>query len=67
MPSRVTLKLVNGMHKGKIMNNDSLTSLCGPFCAYTVFIEPADDTTCYSSNNDVTGSEDIGYLAFKWY
>ena len=31
---------------------------------YKVFIEPTDDTACYSSNNDVTGSEDIGHLAF---
>ena len=66
MPSNVKLKLVNGMHKCKIMNNDPLTSfrlfdVGHSMWAYTVFIEQTDDTACYSSNNDVTGSEDIGH------
>ena len=43
------------MHKCTIMNNDPLTS----FRLFDV-AELIDDTTCYSSNNDVTGS---GYWA----
>ena len=34
------------------------------FCAYTVFTEPRDDTAFYSSNNDITGSVEIGHLPF---
>ena len=34
------------------------------FCAYTVYLKPRDDKTCFLSNNDVTGTEVIVQLAF---
>ena len=33
------------------------------FCALTVFIKPRDDT-CFPIHNDVTGTLEIGHLAF---
>ena len=47
-----------------MINQRRLDYGCGPFCAYTVFIKPRDDTTCYLSNNHVTGSVEIGHLGF---
>ena len=34
------------------------------FCAFTVFIEPRDDTTCFSNSSDVTGTVEMGLPAF---
>ena len=34
------------------------------FCVYTVFIEPKDDTACFSSNNDATITVVMGHLTF---
>ena len=53
VPSYVTLKLVNGMQKCTIMNNDQLKSF-RLFDVSMVFIEP----------RDVTGCVEIGHIAF---
>ena len=33
-------------------------------CAYTIFTEPRDDTTCFSSDSDLTSTAEMGHLAF---
>ena len=57
------------MQKCTIMNNEKLTSFkysIWAFCEHTVFIEPKDDTTCFSSNNDVELTVKMGHLDFVY-